>query len=79
MSIRDEKPCFMFKLGNIRESQLSNANIKLSMIKSRQTSEGEFIPFQTYDMKISWNDLKGSDIFFPWPLTVEHVTFFKRI
>jgi hypothetical protein len=48
VSKRDGKPCFMFKLGNIRESQLSNANIKLSMIKSRQTIEGEFIPFQRF-------------------------------
>ena len=46
VSKRDGKPCFMFKLGNIRESQLSDASIKLSMIKSRQTIEGEFIPFQ---------------------------------
>ena len=62
----------MFKLGNIRESQLAAANIKLTLIKSRQTAEGEFIPFQNYDMKLAFNDLK-SDMFFPWPITVEHV------
>jgi hypothetical protein len=45
----------------------------MSMIKSRKTDEGEFIPFQSYDMKVAWNDWSGSAIFFPWPLTVEHI------
>ena len=75
VSERDGKLCFMFKLGNIRESQLSNAKLKMSMIKTRHTSEGEFIPFQSYEMKVAWNDLTGGDIFFPWPITVEHVSF----
>jgi len=73
VSERDGKLCFMFKLGNIRISQLSNASVKMSMIKSRKTQEGEFIPFQSYDMKVAWNDWSGSAIFFPWPLTVEHI------
>ena len=66
VSERDGKLCFMFKLGNIRISQLSNATVKMSMIKSRKTQEGEFIPFQSYDMKVAWNDWSGSAIFFPW-------------
>jgi len=52
VSERDGKLCFMFKLANIRISQLSDARIKLLMIKSRRTDEGEFIPFQSYDMKV---------------------------
>jgi hypothetical protein len=30
-------------------------------------------------MKLACNALKGSDIFFPWPITVEHVTFILNI
>lgn len=73
VSERDGKLCFMFKLANIRISQLSDARIKMHMIKSRRTSEGEFIPFQSYDMKVG-HDWSGNDsIFFPWPKTIEHV------
>jgi hypothetical protein len=73
VSERDGKLSFMFKIGNVRISQLSDARVKMLMIKSRRTSEGEFIPFQTYDMKVS-SDLSGNDsVFFPWPKTVEHV------
>ncbi len=73
VSERDGKLCFMFRIANIRVSQLSDARIKMHMIKSRRTSEGEFIPFQTYDMKVG-HDWSGKDnLFFPWPKTVEHV------
>jgi potassium inwardly-rectifying channel subfamily J len=73
VSERDGKLCFMFKLANIRISQLSDARVKMLMIKSRRTEEGEFIPFQSYDMKVG-HDWSGNDqIFFPWPKTVEHV------
>lgn len=41
VSERDGKLCFMFKLANIRISQLSDARIKMHMIKSRRTSEGK--------------------------------------
>jgi hypothetical protein len=70
---RDGKLCFIFKLGNVRISQLSDAKLKLLMIKSRVTKEGEFVPFQTYNMKVG-HDWTGNDsIFFPWPKIVEHV------
>lgn len=73
VSERDGKLCFMFKLANIRISQLSDARIKMHMIKSRRTAEGEFIPFQSYDMKVGHNWSGNDSIFFPWPKTVEHV------
>lgn len=72
VSERDGKLCFMFKIGNIRTSQLSDARLRVSMIKSRKTSEGEFIPFQSYDMKVGF-DWSGDNVFFPWPKTVEHI------
>lgn len=73
VSERDGKLCFMFKLANIRISQLSDAKIKIIMIKSRRTDEGEFIPFQSYDMKVGHNWSGNDSVFFPWPKTVEHV------
>lgn len=73
VSERDGKLCLMFKLANIRISQLSDARVKMHMIKSRRTTEGEFIPFQSYDMKVGHNWSGNDSIFFPWPKTVEHV------
>ncbi|RNA03385.1 G -activated inward rectifier potassium channel 3-like [Brachionus plicatilis] len=72
ISERDNKLCFMFKIGNIRTSQLSDARLRVSMIKSRKTKEAEFIPFQSYDMKVGF-DWSGDNVFFPWPKTVEHI------
>lgn len=72
VSERDGKLCFMFKIGNIRTSQLSDARLRVSMIKSRKTTEGEFIPFQSYEMKVGF-DWCGENVFFPWPKTVEHI------
>ena len=63
----------MFKLANIRTTQLSDARIKMLMIKSRRTSEGEFVPFQSYAMKVGYATLENDSVFFPCPKTVEHV------
>ena len=41
VSERDGKLSFMFKVANIRISQLSDARVKVHMIKSRRTTEGK--------------------------------------
>ena len=70
---RDGKLCFLIKIGNIRISQLSDARIRLILIKSRLTKEGEYIPFQSYECKMG-QEWSGRDtIFFPYPKIVEHV------
>jgi len=73
VSERDGKLCFLFKIGNVRISQLSDAKLKLLMVKSRLTKENEFIPFQSYDMKVGEEWLSNGSVFFPWPKTVEHI------
>jgi hypothetical protein len=70
---RDGKLCFLFKIGNIRISQLSDARIKLILIKSRLTKEGEFIPLESYDCKVGYEWSGQDTIFFPYPKIVEHV------
>jgi potassium inwardly-rectifying channel subfamily J len=73
VSKRDGKLCFMIKLGNLRMSQLSDARIKMLMVKSRRTDEGEFIPFQSYEMKVGFEGSLNDSVFFPWPKTIEHI------
>lgn len=73
VSERDGQLLLMFKIGNVRISQLSDAKLKMLMVKSRQTSDGEFIPFQTYNMKVGYDWSGNDNVFFPWPKTVEHV------
>ena len=65
---RDGKLCFLFKIGNIRVSQLSGAHVRLILIKSRLTKEGEYIPFESFDCHV-----KQDTIFFPYPKIVEHI------
>ena len=66
---RDRKICFLFKIGNIKISQLSGARIKIIMIKSRLTQEGEYIPFENFDCKVR----KDTTTFFPYPVIIEHI------
>lgn len=73
VSERDGRLVLMFKIGNVRISQLSDAKLRMLMVKSRVTSDGEFIPFQTYNMKVGYDWSGNESIFFPWPKTVEHV------
>jgi hypothetical protein len=68
ISERDGKLCFLFKIGNIKTSQLSGARFRVIMIKSRLTNEGEFIPFENFECKI-----RNETIFFPYPITIEHI------
>lgn len=73
VSERDGQLVFMFKIGNVRNSQLSDAKVRMLMIKPRVTRDGELIPFQTYDMKVGYDWSSNETVFFPWPKTVEHV------
>lgn len=52
-------------------SQLIFANVRLLMIRQRQTLEGEIIEHQIYDMPLT--RLRNGRLFFPRPATIEHI------
>lgn len=74
---RDGKLCMMFRVGDIRESRILNAEIRVQLFRTRRTAEGQDIPFYQQDLKcgIDWSD-KGSgnnSLFLVLPLTIVHV------
>lgn len=41
ISLRDDKLCLMFRVGDLRSSHIVGANMRAKLIKSKQTQEGK--------------------------------------
>ncbi|XP_011660845.2 G protein-activated inward rectifier potassium channel 3 [Strongylocentrotus purpuratus] len=68
---RDGKLCFMFRVGDIRNSHLFEAHLRVYMIKPKVTKEGEIIPLCHHNMDLGYDT--GEDrIFLVWPIIVSH-------
>ncbi|XP_059813312.1 G protein-activated inward rectifier potassium channel 4 isoform X2 [Hypanus sabinus] len=71
ISIRDEKLCLMFRVGDLRNSHIVEASIRAKLIKSRQTKEGEFIPLNQTDINVGF-DTGDDRLFLVSPLIISH-------
>ncbi|XP_051494670.1 G protein-activated inward rectifier potassium channel 4-like [Apus apus] len=72
ISCRDEKLCLMFRVGDLRDSHMVDAKIRAKLIKSRQTSEGEFIPLEQSELNLGYDT--GEDrLFLVEPQIICHV------
>lgn len=72
ISQRNGKMCLMFRVGDLRNSNLVEAQIRSKLIKSRLTSEGEFMPLHQSELNIGFGT--GADrLFLVTPLTIVHV------
>lgn len=72
ISLRDGQLCCLFRVGDMRNTHLVQAHIRLQMIKKRVTDEGELLPLQQYDMDVGFG--QGLDrIFLVWPITICHI------
>uniref|UniRef100_A0A8U7NBZ3 Uncharacterized protein n=1 Tax=Corvus moneduloides TaxID=1196302 RepID=A0A8U7NBZ3_CORMO len=50
VAMRDGKLCLMWRVGNLRKSHLVEAHVRAQLLKSRITSEGEYIPLDQIDI-----------------------------
>ncbi|XP_071813519.1 G protein-activated inward rectifier potassium channel 3-like [Apostichopus japonicus] len=73
ISERDGQLCFMFRVGDIRESHIYDTKIRAQLIKPRVTSEGECIPIETYKLALGPEALPAEQIFLVWPMIICHV------
>lgn len=78
IAVRDGKMCLMFRVGDVRKSQILDCQIRVQLFRTRTTKEGLTLPFYQQDLKvgIDWNDEQSygsSTIFLILPLTVVHV------
>ena len=71
INIRNGVLCLMFRVGNLRKSHLVEACIKMQLLRSRTTREGEFIPLEQIDLEL---DLNGDSdrLFLVTPQTICH-------
>ena len=81
ITLRNGKMCLMFRVADIRKSQIIEAHIRLQMFREIKTDEGHRYPFYQEDLKICYNPddymLKNEDnrnqIFLLFPLVIVHV------
>ncbi|XP_078491595.1 uncharacterized protein LOC100175040 isoform X1 [Ciona intestinalis] len=72
ISLRDGKMCLMFRVGDLRNSHIVEAQIRAKLIKSRQTQEGEFMALDQTDLDVGYTT--GADrLFLVTPLIICHV------
>ncbi|XP_046883605.1 G protein-activated inward rectifier potassium channel 3 [Hypomesus transpacificus] len=71
ISLRDDRMCLMFRVGDLRSSHIVGANMRAKLIKSKQTQEGEFIPLDQTDISVGFET--GDDrLFLVSPLVISH-------
>lgn len=79
VAARDGKMCLMFRVGDVRKSQILEANVRVYLFRRRKTREGIELPFhqQRLPVGVDWscdeNLLEDSIIFLILPLTIVHV------
>ncbi|XP_006642286.2 G protein-activated inward rectifier potassium channel 4 [Lepisosteus oculatus] len=71
ISVRDDKLCLMFRVGDLRNSHIVEASIRAKLIKSKQTKEGEFIPLNQTDINVGF-DTGDDRLFLVSPLIISH-------
>ncbi|CAL1611032.1 unnamed protein product [Knipowitschia caucasica] len=71
VAMRDGKLCMMWRVGNLRKSHLVEAHVRAQFLKSRVTTEGEYLPLDNVDINVGFDT--GIDrIFVVSPVTVVH-------
>lgn len=79
VALRDGKMCLMFRVGDVRKSQILEAHVRMHLFRKRKTREGIELPFyqQKLPVGIDWSCEEGlvedSIIFLILPLTMVHV------
>lgn len=75
---RDGKLCLMFRVGDVRKSQIVDASIRMQLFRTWKTSEERHIPFYQEDLKVCYdwrnpeNDFRNQ-LFLLLPMVIIHV------
>lgn len=78
VALRDGKMCLMFRVGDVRKSQILEAHVRVNLFRKRKTREGLELPFyqQNLPVGIDWTceeNQVDSILFLILPLTIVHV------
>ncbi|XP_016950197.1 G protein-activated inward rectifier potassium channel 3 isoform X1 [Drosophila biarmipes] len=68
---RDGCLSLMFRVGDMRKSHIIGAGVRAQLIRTKSTKEGEVMTQYFTELEIGTDD-SGSDLFFIWPMVIEH-------
>lgn len=72
ISIRNNKLCFMIRLGDLRKSMIISATVRMQVVRRTTTQEGEVVPLDQIDIQMD-NPIGTNGIFLVSPLVICHV------
>ncbi|XP_062405227.1 ATP-sensitive inward rectifier potassium channel 11-like [Sardina pilchardus] len=70
IALRNNKLCFMVRVGDLRKSMIISATVKMQVVKKNTTPEGEVVPLNQIDIEL---DNCANGIFLVSPLIITHV------
>lgn len=72
VSVRNNKLCFMIRLGDLRKSMIISATVRMQVVRRTTTEEGEVVPLDQIDIHMD-NPVGTNGIFLVSPLIICHV------
>ncbi|CAL1595544.1 unnamed protein product [Knipowitschia caucasica] len=72
ISVRNNKLCFMVRIGDLRKSMIISATVRMQVVRRTNTPEGEIVPLDQIDIHID-NPVGTNGIFLVSPLIICHV------
>ncbi|XP_075993616.1 ATP-sensitive inward rectifier potassium channel 11 [Genypterus blacodes] len=71
ISVRNNKLCFMVRIGDLRKSMIISATVRMQVVRRSTTEEGEVIPLDQIDIHMD-NPVGTNGIFLVSPLIISH-------
>lgn len=72
IAVRNNRLCFMFRVGDLRKSMIIGATVRLQVVRKTNTPEGEVIPIHQIDIHTE-SAVTSNSIFLLAPLIICHV------
>lgn len=72
IAVRNNRLCFMIRVGDLRKSMIINAAVRLQVVRKTTTPEGEVIPIHQIDVQTE-SVVASNSIFLLAPLIICHV------
>ncbi|XP_062246265.1 ATP-sensitive inward rectifier potassium channel 11 [Platichthys flesus] len=72
ISVRNNKLCFMVRIGDLRKSMIISASVRMQVVRKTTTEEGEVVPLDQIDIHMD-NPVGTNGIFLVSPLIICHV------
>ncbi|KAJ0029709.1 hypothetical protein NQD34_004706 [Periophthalmus magnuspinnatus] len=72
ISVRNDKLCFMVRIGDLRKSMIISATVRMQVVRRTSTPEGELVPLDQIDIHMD-NPVGTNGIFLVSPLIICHV------